>query len=209
MDRPLELRQGADVARRHLEDHVLLEALRRDDVPEEVDDLLALGRHLHLHDRVVEEVAPVLERGGAQVVRRPEGEDLHRDEPRPGVDEHPRHVREVGHGHPVEAPSRRVVQRLVEGVLADADRRPAEVVLADVDRVERGVPRLAPADQDLAGGDGVVRQLELGHVRLARDDVLHEPVPGALRVGREEDVVVVPAIFPKTETIAASFPLPM
>ena len=60
VDRALELRERADVARGHLEVRVLLEAFRGNDVPEEVDHLLALGRDLHLHDRVEEEVPPVL-----------------------------------------------------------------------------------------------------------------------------------------------------
>ena len=73
MDGALELGQGADVAGRHLEVHVLLEALGGDDVPQQVDHLFALGGDLHLDHRVVEQVAPVLGRGDAHVVGRRAG----------------------------------------------------------------------------------------------------------------------------------------
>ncbi len=59
MRRPLELGQRADVPGRHLEVGVLLESLGGDDVPEQVDHLLALHGDLHLHHGIVEQVAPV------------------------------------------------------------------------------------------------------------------------------------------------------
>ena len=158
---PSELRQRADVAAGHLEVHVALEALGGDHVPEQIDDLLALGRDLHLHDRVVEQVAPVARRRRAHVVAGALRHQLHRDQARVRVAEHALHVREVGHVHAVEVAVGGVRDRLVEGVGRDPDRGPAEVVLADVDRVERRVPGFVAARKDVVLGDRVVVQLEL------------------------------------------------
>ena len=104
--RAFELWERTDIPRGHREKHVPLEPLGRDDVPQQVDDLLALGRHLHLHRRVVEQVAAVGRRRDAHVVGRAQREELHGDQPRIGVGEHLAHVGEVGDGHPVEAPAR-------------------------------------------------------------------------------------------------------
>ena len=85
--RAFQLRQGADVDRRLGEVHVLLETLGGDHVPHQVDDLLALGGHLHLGHRVEQQVAPVVVGGRTHVIRRPQREQLHGDQPRIGVGE--------------------------------------------------------------------------------------------------------------------------
>jgi len=59
-----------------------------------------------------------------------------------------------------------VGDRLIERVLADPDRREAEVELADVDGVERGVEGGRAGVQDVLGADWVVLELEVGDVRL-------------------------------------------
>ena len=158
MHRAFELRQRADVDRRLLEVHVLLEALGGDRIPEEIDHGLALRGDFHLHHRVVEQVAPILRRRRAHVVGGAEREELHRHQTRVGVHEHPADVAHVGHVHPVERAVRGVVDRLVEGVRADADRRPSEVELADVHRVEGVVPGVLSLGQDVALRDRIVVQ---------------------------------------------------
>ena len=82
------------------------------------------------------------------------------------------------------------MQGFVEGVGADADRRPAEVVLADVDGVERRVPGVLPLREDVGFGDRRVVQGEIRDVGLAVDDVLDALEFLVLRVDREEDVVL-------------------
>ncbi len=155
-----------------------------------VDDRLALGRDLHLDHRVVEQVAPVVRRCRPHVVRCPEREQLHRDEAHVGVDEQLADMREVGHGAAEQPAVARVVDRLVEGVGADADRGPAEVELADVDGVERGVPGLAAAREDVGVRDRVVVQRKLGDVVLRVADVLDALVLLVARIDDEEHVVV-------------------
>ncbi len=191
MHRALELGQGPDVAGGHVEVGVLLEALGRDHVPQEVDDVLALGGDLHLHHRVVEQVAAVVGGGRAHVVGGPQREELHRRQPRVGVDEELADVGEVGDQPAVELPVAGVVDRLVEGVGADADRGPAEVVLADVDRVERRVPGLGPPHEDLGVGDRVVLEPEGGDEHRRVDRVLLQDVFGAVGLDHEEDVLVL------------------
>lgn len=84
---------------------------------------------------------------------------------------------------------RGVVDGLVEGVRADPDGGPPQVELAHVDRVERGVPGLLAALEDLALLDGVVVQVVLGHVHLAGDDVAHQLELLVVRVDGEKDVL--------------------
>ena len=83
-----------------------------------------------------------------------------------------------------------VIDRLVEGVGADADRGPAEIELADIDGVERAVPGLAAARQDVGLGDRVVVEREVGDVVLRVAEVLHALVSLVPRIDHEEDVVV-------------------
>ena len=54
-----------------------------------------------------------------------------------------------------------VRDRLVEGVLADADRGEAEVELADVDGVQRCVEGVLAGVQDVVGSDRVVIEAKL------------------------------------------------
>ena len=163
---------------------------RGDDVAEQADDPLALGRHLHLGDRVVEEVAPIVLVGAAEVVDRPVAEELHRQQPCVSVGEHLRDVREVGHPLAVEDAVVGVGDRLVEGVLADADRREAEVELADVDRVEGRVERLGAGVHEVGFGDRVVVQAKLADEHLPGHHVLDQLVVVVVAVGGEEDVAV-------------------
>ncbi len=173
----------------HLEVGVLLEALGGDDVPEQVDDLFALHGDLHLHHGVVEQVAPVFGRGRADVVDGPQGEEPHGHQARVGIDEELFDLRELGHGFPEKDAVRGVVDGLVEGVGADPDGGPAQVELAHVDRVERGIPGLLPLLEDLLFLDRVVVQVVLGHVLLARHDVSHQLELFVVRIDGEEDVL--------------------
>ena len=83
-----------------------------------------------------------------------------------------------------------VMQGFVEGVGADSDRRPAEVVLADVHGVERRVPGLLALREDLGLGDRRVVQREVRDVGLAVHHVLDALELLVLGVDREEDVVL-------------------
>ena len=163
----LELRQAADVLGGLVEVGVLLEALGGDDVPQQVDDLLALGGHLHLGHRVEEQVPAVVGAGGAEVVDGAVAEQLHRDQPGVRVGQLAAHVREVGDRPAVEDAVVRVGDRLVHRVLADADGGGAEVELADVDGVERGVEGGPAGVQDVLGAHRVVLEPELADVHLA------------------------------------------
>lgn len=71
-----------------------------------------------------------------------------------------------------------------------ADRSPAEVVLADIDRVERRVPGVVALVQDVGLGERVVVEVELADVVLAMYRVLDQPVVRVLRIGDEEGVSV-------------------
>ena len=82
-----------------------------------------------------------------------------------------------------------MVDRFVERVGAHADRCPAEVVLADVHRVEGAVPSVVAPCDDVFLGDRIVLECILRHVVLTRADVLHELVLLVLRVCAEEHVL--------------------
>ncbi len=187
---PFELGQPTDLDGGLGEVVVLLEPLRRDDVPHQVDDLLALRGHLHLGHRVEEQIAAVLGTGRTEVVDGTVAEQLHADEPDVCVGQLPAYVRERGDRAAVEDPVLGVGDGLVHRVLADADRGGAEVELADVDRVEGRVEGGPPGVQDVLGGDRVVLQAELADVLGGVDDVLHQVVGRVAAVGGEEDVSV-------------------
>ena len=101
--------------------HVLLESLCGDGIPEQVHHLLALGRHLHLHHRVVEEVATILGRGDAHVVGRAQCENLHGHQAAVAIHEHPADMGEVGHGVAVQHTVVGVGDGLVQRVGTHAD----------------------------------------------------------------------------------------
>ncbi len=190
VDRALQLRQSADLDGGLGEVGVLLEALGGDDVPHQVDDLLALRGHLHLRHRVEEQVAAVVGSGGAEVVDGAVAEQLHPDEADVGVGQLAPHMREGGDGAAVEDPVVRVRDGLVHRVLADADGGGAEVELADVDGVQGRVEGRAPGVQDVLGADRVAVEAELADVLRGVDDVLHDVVRRVAAVGGEEDVAV-------------------
>nr|BFE73348.1 hypothetical protein GCM10020092_066490 [Actinoplanes digitatis] len=129
---------------------------------------------------------------GPEVVDGAVAEQLHRDQPGVRVDELAAHVREVGDRLAVEHPPVRVGDGLVHRVLADADGGGAEVELADVDGVERGVERGAAGVQHVLLAYRVVLEPELADVHLRVHDVLHQVVRGVPAVGGEEDVAVRP-----------------
>ena len=78
---------------------------------------------------------------------------------------------------------------LVEGMGADADGSPAQVVLADVDRVESRVPGILSDRQDIVLGDRVVMQGILADIVLAVGDVADQLVLFFAVIGDEEDVL--------------------
>ena len=133
--RPFELRQSTDIHRRLLEERVFFKAFGRDHVPQQVHHILALGSHLHLHHRVVEQVTAIFGRRDPHVVRGAKSKKLHGDQARIPIGEHLLHVREIGHVHVVESAIRGVVNRLVQSMGTHSNRGPAQVVLADVHRV--------------------------------------------------------------------------
>ncbi len=190
VDGAFELGQPADLYGGLGEVGVLLEALGGDDVPHEVDDLLALRGHLHLRHRVEEQVTAVVRRGGAEVVDGAVAEQLHADEADVRVGQLTAHVREGGDGAAVQDAVVGVGDRLVHRVLADADRGGAEVELADVDGVEGGVEGGTARVQDVLRAHRVVVEAELADVLRGVDDVLHEVVGRVAAVGGEEDVAV-------------------
>ena len=177
VDRSLKLGQRANIPRGHLKVHVLFKALGRDDVPQQVDDLLALRRHLHLDDGIVEQIAPVLGRSRAHVVGRAQRKQFHRHQARVSLGEHLLDVREIGHGHAIQLAIGGVMDRFVKGMRANADGGPAQIVLADVDRVERGVPRGLPFRENVRFGDGIIVQRKVGDIVLRlRADVPDEVI---------------------------------
>ncbi len=188
VDRALQLRQAADVLRGLVEVGVRLEALGRDDVPHQVDDLLALGGDLHLGHRVEQQVAAVLGRGRTEVVGGSGAEQLHRGQPGVRVGQLPAHVREVGDLLAVQHPVVGVRDGLVHRVLADADGGRAEVELADVDGVERGVEGGPSGVQDVLGAHRVLLEAELADVHLRVHHVLDQVVRLVPAVCGEEDV---------------------
>ena len=99
-------------------------------------------------------------------------------------------MREIGNFAAKQFTTTRVIDRLVKRVRADTDRRPAEVVLAEVDRVERRIPGLRAARENLGIGDRVIVQGELGYIILRVDDVLDALVFLVPRLGDEENVIV-------------------
>ncbi len=139
-----------------------------------------------------EEVAAVLARRGADVVDRSRAVELRRQEAGVGLREDPPDLAELGHPLAEEDAALGLGDRLVEAVLRHADRAEAQVELADVDRVERGLERRGAGVEDVLGADGVVLEVERAHVHLAVDDVLSQLVGVVRAVGGEEDVRVRP-----------------
>ena len=90
-----------------------------------------------------------------------------------------------------------MVDGLVEGVRADADRGPAEVELPDVHGVERRVPGVVALGEDVRLGDGIVVERELRDEVLAVDDVLHALVLLVRGIRDEEDVLAAPRELPE------------
>ena len=152
-------------------------------------DPLALAGDLHLHDRVEEQEAAVVGRGRAEVVRRAGRVHLHGEQAGVGVGQHPAHVRERRDPAAVEDAVVGVCDGLVERVLGDADRGPAEVDLADVDGGQCGVPRRTAHVQQVGGDHRVVVQDELRDVHLPVDGVLDQLVGRVAGVGEEEHVL--------------------
>lgn len=173
VDRALELGQPPDLDGGLGEVIVLLEALGGDDVPHQVDDLLALRGHLHLRHRVEEQIAAVLGTGRTEVVDGTVAEHFHADEADVRLAQLSAHVREGGDGAAVEDAVVGMSDGLVHRVFADADRGGTEVELADVDGVEGRVEGGAAGVKDVVGGDRVVLQAELADVLGGVDDVLH------------------------------------
>src|SRR6476620_9665628 len=66
--RALELGQRADILARAAEVRVALESLGGDDVPQQLDDSLALGSDLHLADRVEQQVPTIPRAGRPEVI---------------------------------------------------------------------------------------------------------------------------------------------
>src|SRR5262249_61430554 len=108
-----------------------------------------------------------------------------------GIGWRPAGVGEVGDGGAVQDAVGGVGDRLVHGVGAHADRAPAQVVFADVHRVEGGVEGVGAAVQDVGLGDRVVAQRVVGDVVLRVHHVLFQVVPVVLRVRDEEHVLVL------------------
>ena len=77
-------------------------------------------------------------------------------------------------------------------MLGHADRAEAEVELADVDRVQRGLERRDAGVQDVLGAHRVVLEVERADVHLRVHDVPDQLVRGVAAVGGEEDVAVGP-----------------
>ena len=79
---------------------------------------------------------------------------------------------------------------LVQRVLADAHRGEAQVELAHVHGVQRGVEGGLAGVQHVGLGDRVLVQLELADVRLRVHHVLDQPVALVAAVGGEEHVAL-------------------
>ncbi len=186
----LELGRAPDVAGAHGEIGVLLKALGGDDIPEQVDHLFGLQGHLHLAGGVVEQVAPVLSVGLAEVVGGAALIELHAHQAQPGIHEVLPHMGHVGDLHAVEDAIGGMGDGLVEAVLGHTDGGRADVELADVHGIERRIPGLRAPGEDVVFGDGVIMQGEVGYVLLVGDDVLLQLIGLVAVVGDKEGVVV-------------------
>ena len=191
MHRAFQLGKSPDVTRRHLEEHLSFEPSGGDHVPQQVDDILPLRGDLHFDDRVIQQVAPVVRRSAAQVVRCPQGEQLHGSQAGVGVHEHLAHVREVGHRHAVQPAVGGVGDGFVEGVCADADRSPSQVVLADIDRVKTHVPGVPADRQGLVLAHRVVVQSILPDIVLAVGHVADQLVLLITVISDEKDILSI------------------
>ena len=158
MDGPFKFRQRPNVPSGHLEIHVTLKTLGRNDIPEVIDHVFPLGGHLHLDHRVVEEVTTIVRTRGPHVVRGSQGDELHRNKPCIRIGEQLFHMRKVRDRLSVEVSIRGMPNRFVHRVGTDPDGRPPEIELADVDGIERRIPRVGPALEDVLVGDRVVVQ---------------------------------------------------
>uniref|UniRef100_UPI003219BEC7 sigma 54-interacting transcriptional regulator n=1 Tax=Mycolicibacterium poriferae TaxID=39694 RepID=UPI003219BEC7 len=95
-------------------------------------------------------------------------------------------------------PVARVVDRLVEGVRADADRRPAQVELADVHSIECGVPCVFPSLDDILFAHRIIVKSVVGDIRLCVHHISLALVVRVLGIHNEKDIVVGPIDFPKS-----------
>ena len=189
MYRTFEFGQRPDIGGRPAEVGVAFETARRDDIPQQIDDALALAGHLRLCDRVEQQEAPVVLVRGAEVISRPGGEDLHRHQSCIGVGEHPSHMREIGDPVAVENAVVGVRDGLEEGVLADADTGPAEVDLAHVDRRQGGVEGGLSHVQDVGLRHRIGVQVERGDEHLPGDDVPNQFIGPVAGVDKEEHML--------------------
>jgi len=106
-------------------------------------------------------------------------------------------MREVGHIAAVKIAVARMVDGFVKGMGTDPDAGPAQVVLADIDRVQCGVPSLAAGRQDVFIGNRIAVQRILSHIALPMDNTLHQFIIFMVRLHREEDVFIGFGVFPK------------
>ena len=100
-------------------------------------------------------------------------------------------MRELGNGMVEQDPVGRMIQRLVEGVRADADGTPAQVILPHVDGIHRRAPRFQALGKDLGLGYLVVVQGIVGHVILGAAHVLDAVIVIAFIIGNEKHVTAL------------------
>jgi len=96
--------------------------------------------------------------------------------------------------HTVEDTVGCVRDGFIEAVLGNTEGGRADVELADVDGVERGIPRMGPTRENIVVSDGVIMQIEIGYIFLMGDDVLFQFKCLVEVIGDKEGIVIC-AIF--------------
>ena len=173
MHRPLQLGQSANIAGRHLKKQILLKPLRGNHIPQQVNNLLPLRRHLHFHQRVIQKIPAILRRRRTHIIGGAQSKQLHRRQARIRISKQLFNVREVCHIMIKQTTVRSMSNRLIKRMCTHPNRRPTQIIFADIDRIQRRIPGIAPTRKNIGIGDGILMQRVFRHVILRINHILH------------------------------------
>ena len=169
---------------------VLFKALGGDHVPQQINHLFGLQGHLHLARGIVEQIAAVIFAGIAEIVGGAALVELHAHNAQPGIHKILLHMRHVRHLHAVEYAVGRMGNGFIKAVFGHADRGRTDIELADVHGIERRIPGMRSAGENIVLGDGVIMKREVGNVFLMGNDVLLQLIGLVAVIGDKEGIVV-------------------